>query len=46
MSLRRAKNGDREGILHTLSWSPTDEEMEEEAHALYREYPPASVEAL
>jgi hypothetical protein len=44
--LAESQNGDREGILRTLSWSPTDEEMEEEAHALYREGLPARVEAL
>jgi sulfite reductase beta subunit-like hemoprotein len=44
--LAESQNGDREEILRNLSWSPTDEEMEEEAHALCREDPPARVEAL
>jgi len=44
--LAESQNGDREGILRTLSCSPTDEEMEEEAHPLYREGLPARVEAL
>jgi hypothetical protein len=44
--LAESQNGDREGILRTLSWSPTDEEMEEEAHAVYREGCPARAEAL
>ena len=43
--LAESQDGDREEILRNLSWSPTDEELEE-THTPNREGSPARVEAL